>query len=200
LKVSTKLDGAHDVDGLTSLRAAISYANSHPGPDTIIFDPAFFGTKHRTIRLVGGPVVLTDPAATTIIGPGARNLTIQGNGKCRVFDIEGGSLALSGVTITGGNAAKGSGGGIRNNGGTLWLDHVVLRGNRARVGGGLFNDGTTTLSDVVLRGNTARLGSGMFSTRKAALTWWRSPARGVEKLGFPSNHRTTEHEFHHIEH
>jgi parallel beta-helix repeat protein len=188
-----------EFDDLTSLRAAIAYANSHPGPDTILFDPALFGAKHCTIRLVGGPLVLTDPATTTIIGPGAGSLTIQGDGKTRVFDIEGGSLALSGVTITGGNAGKGSGGGIRNHGGTLWLEHVVLRGNRARVGGGLFNDGTTTLTDVVLRGNTARLGSGMFSTREAALTWWRSPARGVEMLGFPSNPRTTRHELHQVE-
>jgi hypothetical protein len=35
----------------------------------------------------------------------------------------------------------------------------------------VFNDGTTTATDVVLRGNTARVGSGLFSTRKATLTW-----------------------------
>jgi hypothetical protein len=63
----------------------------------------------------------------------------------------------------------------------------------------LINDGTTTLTDVVLRGNSARIGSGMFSTPKAALTWWRSPARGLEKLGFLSIHRTTQHELHQVE-
>jgi hypothetical protein len=157
-------------DNLTSLRAAIAYANSHPGPDTITFDPAPSGKARRIIKLRGGPLVLTNPATTTFIGPGARRLTIQGDGKSRVLDIEGGSLALSGVTITGGNAGKGNGGGILNDGGTLWLDHVVLRGNRARVGGGLFNDGTTTLTDVVLRGNTARMGSGVFNTRSATLS------------------------------
>ena len=30
---------------------------------------------------------------------------------------------------------------------------------------------TQTATDVVLRGNTARVGSGLFSTRKATLTW-----------------------------
>jgi hypothetical protein len=99
------------------------------------------------------------------------------------------------VTITGGNAGKGSGGALRNDRGTLWLNHVVLRGNRARVGGGLFNAGTTTLTDVVIRGNKARIGSGLFSARHATLTWRgrSSPAAPVQILnqtfngdGFPS--------------
>jgi parallel beta-helix repeat protein len=176
LRVTTARDVVNDVRGLTSLRAAIAYANSHPGPDTIIFDPAFFGTKRRTIRLVGGPLVLNDPATTTIVGPGANRLTISAGRKSRVFDIEGGSLALEGLTITDGRAERG--GGILNDRGTLALDHVVLRGNRARLGGGLYNNGTTTLTDVVLRGNTAGAGSGLFSTRSATLTRRRlsSPA------------------------
>jgi hypothetical protein len=73
--------------------------------------------------------VLTDPATTTIIGPGARKLTIQGKGKSLIFDIEGGSLALSGVNIVSGNAGKGTAGALRNHGGTLRLKHVTIRGN-----------------------------------------------------------------------
>jgi hypothetical protein len=34
----------------------------------------------------------------------------------------------------------------------------------------LFNDGKATLTNVVIRGNTARVGSGLFSTRNATLT------------------------------
>ena len=71
----------------------------------------------------------------------------------------------------------GNGGGIRNDGGKLWLSDVVLRGNRARKGGGLFNDGVTTLTDVVMRGNTARKGPREFSTRTATLT-----RRGLSSL------------------
>jgi CSLREA domain-containing protein len=164
---------AHDVVleiyNLASLRAAIAYANNHAGPATITFDSDTPGTKHRTIRLTGGPLVVTDPATTTIIGPGARLLTLSGGRKSRVFDIQGGSLALSGVTIADGKARLG--GGILNDRGTLALDHVVLRGNRARVGGALYNDGAATLTDVIIRDNTTHSGSGLFSAREATLIW-----------------------------
>ena len=155
--------------GLNGLRAAIAYANSHPGPDTIKFDPAIFGTKHHTIRVTGGPLVLTDPATTTIIGPGARLLTFRGNGKSRVFDVHGGSLALSGISVTGGRANRG--GGIRNDDGTLWLTDVIIRNNSARrSGGGLFNSGTATLTDVVVRGNHARTGENVANFGTLSLT------------------------------
>jgi parallel beta-helix repeat protein len=176
-----------DVDSLASLRAAIAYANSHPGPDTITFDPAVFGRRRRTIRLSGGPLILTDPATTTIIGPGAGRLTISGGGKSRVFDIQDGSLALSGVTITGGNADLG--GGLGNEGGRLVLTNVQIQGNRAIVGGGLFNDGRTTLSRVLIKGNRAHVGPGLFNTRGATLLWRRPPTAGRAAARFDHTER-----------
>ena len=139
LLVTTTLDVVNAFDGLTSLREAIAFANSHPGPDTIELAPSALGSRPKTIRLKGGPLVLTDPATTTIIGPGARLLTISGGRRSRVFDIQRGSLALEGMTITGGSAVRG--GAILNDRGKLALDHVVLRGNRAKFGGGLSNNG-----------------------------------------------------------
>jgi hypothetical protein len=160
LKVTTGADVLDSTDGLTSLREAIAYANRHPGPDTIVLAPAASGARPRTLTLGGGPLVLTDPATTTIVGPGANRLTISGAGRGRVFDVQGGSLDLSGVTITGGRADDG--GGIRNDGGRLALTGVILRGNSARIlGGGLFNDGTATLTDVTVAGNSARGGGGI---------------------------------------
>jgi len=178
LVVTTNLDEMDDTDGLTSLREAIAYADSLPGPSTITFDPAFFGTKSRTIRLTGGPLVLTDPATITIVGPGARRLTIGGGGKSGVFDVEGGSLTLSGVTIANGNADLG--GGLRNEGGRLVLTNVLIQGNRAIAGGGLYNDGRTTLSAVSIKGNRAHVGPGLFNTRGAKLLWRRPPTASRE--------------------
>ncbi len=166
---TTPHDAALEFHNLASLRAAIAFANNHPGPDTITFDPDAPGTKRWTIRLTGGPLVLTDPATTTINGPGARLLTLKGDGKRRIFDVRGGSLALSGVAITGGRAERG--GGIRNDDGTLSLTDVVVRNNSARKsGGGLFNSGTATLTDVTVRGNHADVGGNVANFGTLSLT------------------------------
>jgi fibronectin-binding autotransporter adhesin len=195
LKLTTSRDVVDQFDSLTSLREAIAYANSHPGPDTITFDPPVFGTTPRTIVLTGGPLVLTDPATTTIVGPGANLLTFKGAGQGPAFDIRGGSVALSGMTITGGNGRLGVGllnaggavslkgvlvrgnralvGGVANFG-TMSLTRVVIRGNRAMVGGGLYNDGRATLTNVLIHENRARVGSGLFNTRRAIFHWRRA--------------------------
>ena len=119
------------VVGPITLREAVAIANSHPGPDSIVFDPAFYGKKHRTIKVIGGPLALTDPAITTIIGPGARWLTVRGGGRGPLFEVHGGSLALSGLTIRGGRARHSRGGGLLNDGGTVSLAHAVIRDNSA---------------------------------------------------------------------
>ncbi len=191
LVLTTTGDVLDNVDNLTSLREAIAYANSHPGPDTITFDPSVFAKTRQTIVLTGGPLVLTDPATTTIVGPGAKRLTISGGGKSGVFDIEGGSLALSGVTIANGNADLGA--GLRNERGRLVLTNVVIQGNRAIVGGGLFNDGRTTLSGVTIKGNRALLGSGSFNTIRARLHW-RRPLLAHQprtRVSIPAQERTS---------
>ncbi|MFO0957351.1 MAG: choice-of-anchor Q domain-containing protein [Isosphaeraceae bacterium] len=160
LTVTTITDVVDPTDGLTSLREAIAYANAHEGPDTIVLSPGLVGRKGATIRLVGGPLVLTDGATTTIRGPGAARLTIRGDGRSRVFDVQGGSLALSGLAIANGRA--GSGGGVRNLGGQLEMTAVTLRGNRALLdGGGLYNEGIATLRGVTFDGNSAGLGGGI---------------------------------------
>jgi fibronectin-binding autotransporter adhesin len=189
--LTTTGDVLDNVDNLTSLREAIAYANSHPGPDTITFDPSVFAKTRQTIVLTGGPLVLTDPATTTIVGPGAKRLTISGGGKSGVFDVEGGSLALSGITIANGNAELGA--GLRNEGGRLVLTNVVIQGSRAIVGGGLFNDGRTTLSAVTIKGNRALLGSDFFNTIRATLHWRRPllAHQARARVSIPSQERTS---------
>jgi hypothetical protein len=99
-------------------------------------------------------------ARTTIIGSGARKLMLMGNGRSRIFDVQGGLLALSGLTIMGGWAARG--GGLRNAGGVVTLRDVTLQNNSASdLGGGLFNAGTAMLTNVTVTGNNARAGGGI---------------------------------------
>ncbi len=161
LVVDTVLDDADGADGRNSLREAIADAALLPGPQTITFDPADFGTTPRTITLTLGALTLTDTATITISGPGANLLTVSGNDASQVFEIEDGSAAISGLTVNGGQGDRG--GGLLNQGGTLSLTGVTISGNTAfDQGGGLatqFN-GTTTLTDCTISGNSAGLAGG----------------------------------------
>ena len=190
-EVTTASDVVNGLDGLTSLREAIAFANSEPGPHTITLDPAVFGKSAQTIALTGGPLLISNPAPITIRGPGAKRLTIRGAGNGPVFDVAGGALSLSGVTVTGGRSEMG--GGVVNTG-TLKLAHVAVRHNFALIGGGLFNAATATLRDVTfardgaveggamanfgslstkhvtMRNDSARVARGLFSGRHAKFT------------------------------
>jgi hypothetical protein len=59
--------------------------------------------------------------------------------------------------------------------GTMSLTRVVIRGNHALVGGGLYNNGTATLTNVLIHGIRARVGSRLFNTRRAIIHWRRAP-------------------------
>jgi hypothetical protein len=53
---------------------------------------------------------------TTISGGGL--ITLQGNGNARIFNVDGSSLTLEGLTITGGRALQGF---PNNNGGAIYI-------------------------------------------------------------------------------
>jgi hypothetical protein len=98
--------------------------------------------NNHTMGPTGLPVVVTP---ITINGKGA---TIAGNNtNFRIIAINGpagGTLALNGVTVTGGHItgqmAGGAGGGILNFSGTLTLNSSVVTGNFASdAGGGIAN-------------------------------------------------------------
>ena len=160
--VNDAADGVGSAPGQLSLRQALNLANALGTADTITFSSLF--DSPQTITLTAGPLSLTDKAATTIDGPGATLLTVSGGGKSRVFDVEGGSAELAGLTISGGSADDG--GGLFNNGGTLGLSDATVTGNMATIdGGGVYTaSGTTSLTNCTLSSNnTARDGGGLFN-------------------------------------
>jgi hypothetical protein len=161
------VDSMADNGSAGTLRWAIAQANASNQASTIVF--ACVLTTPEAITLTGGPLVVTNRATTTIIGPGDNLLAVSGNRASRVFEIDGGSVAISDLTIAGGRV-NGNGGGVENNGGDLTLTNVILRDNSARDGGGLFNNGSATLTDVIVRGNHAREGGGLFNNGSATLT------------------------------
>lgn len=140
-----------------TLRWAIKEANLHHGEDAIRFDAAVFD-QPQTITLTEGPLILIDPALTTITGPVA-GLTISGNNRSQVFVIgaEGGvndraaRVQISDLTIAQGrtNEEFKIGGGVLVHGGaTLTLSGCMLRDNAApaeNTGGGAIFVGNSTL-------------------------------------------------------
>src|SRR5687767_5167723 len=81
--VTTSLDVVDDRDGFVSLREAIGAARDG---DQISFDTSLSGS---TIKLDLGELLINKDL--DILGPGANDLAISGNGKSRVFEISAGT-------------------------------------------------------------------------------------------------------------
>ena len=166
-------DGVCDSDSQATgnqctLRAAIQEANALSGDDVIGFDPSVGGTI-----TLGGSELLID-SNLTIEGPGEDELSVSGDRKSRVFRVQGGTVEVGGLTITGGKAddhinaclKHNYGGGILNDGGTLTLTDTTVSQNTAHCGAaGIYNvAGTLTVSNSTITGNTGEVsGGGIYS-------------------------------------
>jgi len=171
--------------GECTLRAAIQETNALPGADQIFVPGAVY-----TITIPGadedcgasGDLDITDDL--TIIGGGAQATIVDGGGLDRVFQVLppqpqcGGTgvvspkVTISGLTIRNGNVAvtNDSGGGIYNSipgaqGGFLKLIDVVVTGNSATFGGGIFNGwgASVSMERVTISANTAAYGAGLYT-------------------------------------
>ena len=175
--VNTNLDNESNgcaVGNCTLARSDQRCAETRREPDTITFAPNVTGT----ITLTNGQLVADSDI--TIVGPGARNLAINGNNSDRVFVVAtpllGGDITvnISGLTITNGFAQPvllgstviGDGGGILNGAllgllsgtSTLNLTEVNVSGNRATtLGGGVATrlDARTNITRSLISNNTS---------------------------------------------
>ena len=150
-----------------SLRKAI---NDAAAGDTIDFAVP----PGTSIILTAGQLLIAKNV--TIVGPGARALTIDGKGNARIFEVRAGagSVSISGLTLANGKAvtaggstvADGAGGAILN-AASLTLTDCTLIGNSSAVhGGAILNNGsssgnaTLTLNNCTLTGNSASASAG----------------------------------------
>ena len=108
---------------------------------------------------LGGDIVLAAalPAITGSVTIEGGGHTISGDDKYRIFDVDGGALTLTNVTLTEGNAGEGAGGAIRlRNGAGLVVEKSTLSHNRAKSGGALVvYGGTILISDSRFEQNCA---------------------------------------------
>jgi hypothetical protein len=107
----------------------------------------------------------------------------------RIMELEGRALLstfMGNTTVHHGDLET-----LRPAAGTPALDHVVLRGNSARVDGGLPNDGLTNHRDVAIRNNTGHLGSGLSGARDVTNARRVHPRRGATGLILSDNFNGT---------
>ena len=160
-----------DADGACTLRAAVEQTNALEGHDTIVVPAGVY-----TLTLAGagdddnGGGDLDVLGNLTLTGAGAEATVIDANWADRALHLQAGHvLTVTGMTVRNGQATGGDGehggrgGGILNEGGTMFLSDVVLRGNTAAArypddgaGGAIYNlNGTLTLSYTLLEDNDA---------------------------------------------
>ncbi len=160
--------------GEISLSDAVAWANAIPGHDTIRFSQALLDQIESdfdgsaTITL-GSQLNITDDL--TILGPGAKVLSLSGDKRSRIFQIEAGvSLDLRDLTLTQGQApttgASANNGGAIANFGDLALQRVEITDSHApRLGGAIstWSGSTLSIQSSTLAGNTAAKGGGFYS-------------------------------------
>jgi len=170
----TSTEDAVVQDGNCTLREAVRSAN-----EDVAYDACTAGSGDDVVNLGVGTYVLTIPgvnedaaasgdldvtANLVIAGAGAILTRIDGNGAVthdRVLDLIGSiTVAISGVTITGGTMVQ-EGGGVHVNGATLVVSNSTIVSNTANSGGGIGDVGTVTLVDSTLSDNTAANGGGI---------------------------------------
>ena len=162
--------GSAGADGFISLREAILATNNTAGADTI-FLPT--GTFTFTIGGQGedagstGDLDISD--GLTITGAGTGLSIIDANGLDRVFHVQPGVTAtISDVTLRGGAIPLNDWGAgvLVDNGASLNLSRVVITGNSAGSGAGLYNYGTLVATDTVFSNNVASdWGGGLYNDR-----------------------------------
>src|SRR5262245_16338629 len=118
--VTTTLDTVA-ADAKMSLREAISAANAHPGPDTIVLPAGLYRLALRETfiadaprALAAGALAVTD--TTVFRGAGAGSTVVDGHRGDRVFDVLGTApssikVTFQGLTIRNGFGDAGGGGG-----------------------------------------------------------------------------------------
>jgi hypothetical protein len=149
--------------GLGSLRQSI--ATARPGT-TVYFH---FTRPCNAIALTSGPIVLH--SGISIVGPGARALTLSGLDRSQIFDNPrtSASVAISDLSLDNGRTAIGYPkayglGGAISNSGELSLIGVILDNDTAAYeGGAISNIGTLSVSGSVFSNDSALFGGALYN-------------------------------------
>jgi hypothetical protein len=144
---------------------------ANPAPNTIVFDTTGLFSSPQTVNLNGVTLSLSNPkTGVSISGPGGGIVSVSGNSAGGVFVVPAGAtVAVSGITITGGSST-GNGGGV-DNFGNLTVTNSTVSGNSAANGGGIANEtkGNLTVVASTFTDNTATGAGGAISNNGTLL-------------------------------
>lgn len=150
-----------DNAGEGSFRQALLNAEELPGANTITFAASANGTITiiSPVTFIRSSVTVTgNGAANTIISGGNFGPLLRINGTASNFPV----VVFNDLTVTNaGTASSNIGGAIFNRIGNLTLNNVVLTGNRAARGAGIYNESPLTINSSEIHSNT---GQGVYST------------------------------------
>ena len=150
---------AVDVNGDTSLRAAVMEANALPGIDTIELPEGTFqftlAGRGENLAALGDLDVNDD---LVIVGASQLTSIIDAAGLDRVFEVSDiASLTLRDLTITGGQALEAPddfGAGVLGHG-PLEIERVEMHANRAENGGAIAAGDTLVVRNAYFHDNRA---------------------------------------------
>lgn len=145
-------------DGAGSLREAILAANASAGADIIDF------AVSGTITLASALPVLTD--SLELLGPGAKQLVINGNQDWRHFRLGGvaGSVyRITDLTLRNGNSSDAGGSILVLANASLTIERSIIEDSQAQSeGGGIAAHGPVDIFDSIIRANQGSFGGGVY--------------------------------------
>jgi subtilisin len=177
-------DGLCRTAALTcSLRAAVQETNALPGLQAIALGsnttyPLSIAGVGEDASVAGDLDITGD---LTLTGPG----TIDAGNLDRAFDVHGGTVGFTNVTITHGQTTD-WGGGVYARAGTVTLTGATVTANQAQVGGGVAVAAPATgvvKSASVLSSNGAMFGGGVAAAGSLTLTATTVTANASTSLG-----------------
>jgi predicted outer membrane repeat protein len=144
-------------DTSCSLREALNVVNAGSGGDTI----AVRAGTYAISSTLGALQINKDVA---IQGAGAGSTTLDGGGATQIIAISGGTVSISGVTLSHGIGSGARGGAIQNES-TLTLTSDVLSANTSTgAGGAIDSEGTLTVQNSTFSGNSSHDYAGAINT------------------------------------
>ena len=165
-----------DACGSIAAGVAAATGGTYSGDDVTIDVAAGTYDENDTISA-------SDLDSLTIIGAGSSTTTVAGNEAGTVFTIDGGTVTINDLTITGGSA--GEGGGIYNRyGSNTFTDDTLSNDTTSGNGGAIYNfDGSDTFIDDTLSSDGADVGGALFNLEGSDTfigdTLWNDVAEGA---------------------